>query len=1105
MKTLLRFPVLALLLGLTQAVYGRGKDAPAVRIALVSGDKAEAVRNVLTLAEAKLSQEPGVHLLERQEIDKVLAEQKLSLGGIVAADQVVTVGKLLSVDLFAVLEAGTTAKEVGGLVIFDARTGVRLWDAALPAGELEKGVNATVDAVQAALRKRGAAGKLRPVCLMTVRNADLPRGWDVFCDSVGLLLERQLVASPDLAVLERRRLEQVNKERNLPVDSPLGRLLASVVTIELDIGVAPDGKGLRATALLSDGRGKSLGKVTATTTGRDAVKLSAAVSKELAAALKVEIVPSVGNQREESHRFVREAEFLMQHADPVRSIHAAEAAYALYPDDSQVRVALSRGLLTHAYALINPDVHAIVRDKSGRPIITAEKLELSLALARRGSEVLADDEAAGIEVTMPGVFFDPKSQATQMLMWYLTQLGKIRASLTEDEQTVLASVRANYNRYRQIRIDRKLKIVKDRPSFDQYTLELASMLTTNVWDSFLPAAEWAELLCRLRSWAEIARQYEDKRATFSHIVLWQAVESYGPPRQSSEADVVRLQAYWAELERHPQLTISLYGRLGSVVNTVKFGKLEDAEARRRVQEFRLFVQDILEKGDALSDEERVNVYRVAERAFANNSRLKLPGNVEESKELCEFMLRRKDVFPLLVMANAQNHYFGKVTPERHKYAYEVLQRALEILDRKQGRFLSDAALQASVVSEQAFRNTALQLQAKIRLSSPAAAPASVAPWEKVTTLIDLYPNTQGLLWLQRPVVHDGVVNVAGVRREGNPAKYAVQLLRLTPGQAEKWEGRPMAGTIPREVLGRPTIGPNRHVSDFGTAACVYKDRYYLGTKENGIIVFPFDDGPPERITTADGLPSDAVQSLACLDGRLYACLGEPRQISYVVAWNLKTRKCEVLASSRRKDKRSPLDDKDPIMASTLIPDPARGRLLLILFTNSTSSTVNGLWALDMRSNEFQPLLPLNYSDVALFGANSRVDGDRLLFSGLFGNLVFDLTKKDHKLLFNDKTLVEVDPPPKSFIYKLKALPEYGITTTAFFDVRGPYLPMKGWVWGSFPFSRRRYDTGDVEPLPPLRSGQRNFLPDQCIQMFRGDRELLIGDSFGLWIVTLKKD
>ena len=113
------------------------RPAPDVRVALVAGDRTEALNNLAALAEARLTEGPGLQVLERRAVDRVLDEQKLTLAGLVAADSAVAVGKLLPVDLFAILGAGADRKEAGGLVIFDARTGVRLWDAALPAGTLD--------------------------------------------------------------------------------------------------------------------------------------------------------------------------------------------------------------------------------------------------------------------------------------------------------------------------------------------------------------------------------------------------------------------------------------------------------------------------------------------------------------------------------------------------------------------------------------------------------------------------------------------------------------------------------------------------------------------------------------------------------------------------------------------------------------------------------------------------------------------------------------------------------------------------------------------------------------------------------------------------------
>jgi len=262
MKFLLNLLIVALTLAKCQA---------ATRVALVA-DKAEGdVVKILDLATVKLGQEKEIELLSRDEIQRVLAEQQLTLDGTLNPSRLVTAGKLLKVDLFAVLDTvtrtnrteGGMSQAVAGLTVFDAKTGVRLEDAALSEEGVEKLAEAVVAGLLAAQHKQVAAG-LPTICLLSVRNADLPRSLDGLCDSVGRLLERRLLASASCAVLERQRLDQINKERALPGNEADQALLASVVIMELECSRGPDGQGLRATAWLSSNEGKLLSTFTVT-------------------------------------------------------------------------------------------------------------------------------------------------------------------------------------------------------------------------------------------------------------------------------------------------------------------------------------------------------------------------------------------------------------------------------------------------------------------------------------------------------------------------------------------------------------------------------------------------------------------------------------------------------------------------------------------------------------------------------------------------------------------------------------------------------------------------------------------------------------------------
>jgi hypothetical protein len=1069
-----------------------------VRVALVSAEKAEAVRNVLALAEAKLSEEAGVAVLERQAVDRVLSEQKLTLSGLVAAENAVAVGKLLAVDLFAILEAGE-GKEAVGLVVFDARTGARLWDAALPDGGVDAAVRATVDAVRAARQKRQTMEKLRTICLLTVRNADLPRDRDGFCDSVGLLLERHLITSPDLVLLERRRLEFVSKERDLPVDSPLRALLASVVAVELEIGRSADGKGLRATALLSDAKGKSIGKAVATTAKQDAAALAAALFVGTARALHAKVAAVADGQAREAGRFLREAQFFWEHKDPHRALPAAESAWALQPDTPTLRVALARGLLAEAAEVLDPGgklhVGAFVHK------VDPMKLELSLELARRGTERLIDAESVAGDTKLTPAGNVHKSVAEVLLHTYMQMVDGLTEGVSAAGCEGIETIRGNQQRMLDIRLDRAEAGLHDKASFDQYTTQV----TNSLMSLMTPAAtkessqQWAAAIKRLRNWSAAARKYEDVQARSSMTMLSRLLFSYRYERKIDKAYQARLQEVWDELAEHPNVTIAVYGRLGGITNALKFGDASDKERHRKVTEYRLFIQERLDRG-AQPDVLRMNLYLAARDGI--DLLINRDGYGEELRGLSEFMLGHKELVPNVAQMTAF-HFLTRRTHEGYRYAYDVLQRSLDMMEGKKGHVLMFADSAFVLKHDRDWmRKEFLRMQSDIRRADPSVGPAPASPWEKAEALIDIYENKTGIVWLQQPVVHDGAVWVAAISIEDEPAKHFVHLIRFTPGGEQKREGRKLAISLPFHPWTGPKDNLFRLNVSFGTSAYVYKDRYYLGTKRHGIVAFPLDGGLPEQITTADGLPSDWVQALTALSGKLYAYLGEPNKDSAIVAWDIEAKKAAVLASSRRKEKHSPFDDNTPVVSSVMLADAARNRVLFSAYSPFIQHPLNGVWAIDTKSDAFNRLFILHHADIGLIGPSSRIEGDQLQMPSAFGVFRCDLTKKDPRLQY-DKASFEVGPT-WSAVFGLKKFPAYSNWTDGSFNAKPPYLVVQGWLWAAQPFSRRTLDGGTDELLAGLRPGKKFFQPTECLQMFHADREVLVGDAFGLWLVTMPK-
>ena len=92
----------------------------ATRVALVSTCGGKAGEELLTLAVVKLSAGPGIEVLERRNVERVLDEQKLLRCGRSEAAPALVVGRILGVEVFASLETVAGEKDARGLVVYDA-------------------------------------------------------------------------------------------------------------------------------------------------------------------------------------------------------------------------------------------------------------------------------------------------------------------------------------------------------------------------------------------------------------------------------------------------------------------------------------------------------------------------------------------------------------------------------------------------------------------------------------------------------------------------------------------------------------------------------------------------------------------------------------------------------------------------------------------------------------------------------------------------------------------------------------------------------------------------------------------------------------------------
>jgi hypothetical protein len=307
---------------------------PTTRVALVaSGNCTGASLDAMSVAESRLASSKGIQLLDRQVIDKTLQEHEITLAGLVDTDLAIKTGMILTTDLLAVLE-GSSGEGGGkplGIVVFDARTGVRLCDETLAVGTPDRWAADIAATVEAAVDKyRAPPRAVITLSVVGVRNVDMSAERDAFCEAVARVLERELIRSSGIAILERQHLEQVLRERAISPEAPANALLASTQTIHLEITRYKQ-SGIAVTAILTDSAGQTR-RMAATDEKGTVTAVATSLSAEILKTLKAKPPQGQPNLKVDAERMVVEArsEYRSGHYD--RAAVCAEAALAIYPE-----------------------------------------------------------------------------------------------------------------------------------------------------------------------------------------------------------------------------------------------------------------------------------------------------------------------------------------------------------------------------------------------------------------------------------------------------------------------------------------------------------------------------------------------------------------------------------------------------------------------------------------------------------------------------------------------------------------------------------------------------------------------------------------------------
>jgi hypothetical protein len=230
---------------------------PPVRLAIVSSVEGKhATAEDFFLVEA--SKLDGVELLERGRLDAVLREQKLSTTNLLSPETAVRIGRLLTADALVLVEAAAGGgKSADRIRLIETRGGVRLMDHPLASAAAPADRDALMADVRRCLGKLRAPEDRRLYVAAVGWHCEEPN--DVLAGDarlLGVLLEQDLGALPDLVMLERDQARHVTAEQALANVGP--HLRPAAVVIEGGLQRDVDGKHLIVSLVVHGPGAKSL-------------------------------------------------------------------------------------------------------------------------------------------------------------------------------------------------------------------------------------------------------------------------------------------------------------------------------------------------------------------------------------------------------------------------------------------------------------------------------------------------------------------------------------------------------------------------------------------------------------------------------------------------------------------------------------------------------------------------------------------------------------------------------------------------------------------------------------------------------------------------------
>ncbi len=1071
-----------------------------VRIAIVMAEPGRDAEKSLLLAEVRLSEDADIALLDRQHIRSVLREQRLDARGLLATDRVLQLGRLLTAELLAVVEPDSQGGDgAGGLIVYHASSGLRLWDATLSSDGIEQCAQSICQGIRSAVRKlRAEDQEAVSVCILHLRNAELPSYWNPRVLILGKLLERHLLRMPDVAFLERQHLEFALKERRLPSSKPIPALLATHRFLSIDVERSEDGHGVAVVGRVSDGEHNDLATVTITSADGDVVDLAERLAAAVAEKLGKDASGSRLDREAEARRFTLAGN--------------VEAAYALHPNGPRYRTRYMSVLSGRTHGGI-PHYDLNLQRPIDRLPFQVEALERSLIYAQQSLELMREE--VDHQITSPDWPSTFHGAPAGVLSVWLRKVLPAVSFLPSGSRREFSDFVGQYREFHESWGKELLKAAGTQDAVSEFNhwalhhlvdLQYIQVFLSDEGDRPFTewTARWVGLLDRCPLDTDEQHLPEVNRILSllwhqqkSRILVW-----------SNRSE--RLRPAYDRIASGRCRLLRTYGRMFLVEL--------DRETVRNPEFHRPFFvnpppvdESIDQRTQGLIDEsveattccDLSNVTRKAwtdllDHLVAGVSTDARAGAVEKVvKELWAHGVYGGRL-PLTLMRQQQHS-------KDYDDAEKTIDRALAMLESG-GTGMDPSDCRAEIAR--------LVEQRKVFRKQSGRGAGGVTPWRSIETLYEcIAPHKySGIRYekvafrgIARPVVAGDDVYFLAFHFGGGADEAELVLMRrsLDGTNGEQLGSFPVRTRYPHgkveqadeaaphlECFGRATVN-----SPFGSApvpdAAVAHGRYYLATMGCGLVVFPLDGSEPWSIDSSRGMPSDLVQRFVVHGDHIYAWLsripGEGMSHSYFVRIARDGELEEVICSSQRSTSKNLLDGTRLTPCHFMTLDAPRNRLILGI-DSPASIDYRTIFQFDLQTATFAKLL--DHDRLTNYRADRRL-GDSILLSRSLAPVAANREWQTGKAV--------------------PALLSFDVTSETLTEVPSESLPAKrSWIilfrdkyfWMGAPFGRFDRQTGKFEPFPPLRSWEFSALA-RAIEI--DETRILLRDSQSLWLVTLPRE